>query len=56
MAKIKYSKEQIIYKSKKGKIVCTTELLVRDSHYLLLDASGQYIRDLVVPFRVTDYL
>ena len=54
--KIRYTKDRIIYKSKKGKIICTEDLLVAGARYILLDASGQYVKELAVPFRAEDYL
>lgn len=54
--KIKCTKDRVIYKSKKGKIICTKDLLVSGARYVLLDAADRYVKELTVPFRVSDYL
>ena len=49
-------KEKTIYKSIKGKIIKIEDMQIGGARYVLLDAAGNYVKDLSVPFRVSDYL
>lgn len=53
MARIK---ERTIYKNKNGKIVCFENIMFGGTRYVLFNASGNYVKDISVPFRVADYL
>ena len=49
-------KEKTIYKNKNGKIVCYEDMMFGGTKYVLLDANGNYVKDIQVPFKVADYL
>ena len=53
---MKMTKEKTIYKNKNGKIICIEDMLVGGTRHVLLDTSGNYVRDIQVPFKVADYL
>lgn len=48
-------KEKTIYKNKKGEIICITDNF-GNNKYVLLDANGNYKKELYAPFNVKDYL
>lgn len=49
-------KEKIIYKNSKGKIVGIEDIMFGGIRYVLFDANGNYLHDISVPFKVSDYL
>ena len=53
---MKHTKEKLVYKNKNGKIVQIMDMLFGGSRYVLFDAEGSYVKDLAVPFKVSDYL
>ena len=52
----KRSKETIVYKNKNGKIICFEDVMFGGTKYTLFDADGNYVKDISVPFNVSDYL
>lgn len=48
-------KEKIIYENSKGKII-KFEDYWGGTRYCLFDENGNYIKDIPVPFKVSDYL
>lgn len=53
---MKRFKEKTIYKNKNGKIVCFEDMMFGGTRYVLFNADGNYVMDIQVPFKVTDYL
>ena len=49
-------KETIIYKNKNGKIVKLEDEKFGGTRYLLFNKHDFYIKDILVPFKVSDYL
>ena len=49
-------KETIIYKNKNGKIVKLEDEKFGGTRYLLFTVHDFYVKDLTVPFKVSDYL
>lgn len=52
----KHFKEGIVYKNRKGKIVCLEDMMFGGTRYVLFDSNGNYVKDISVPFKVSDYL
>ena len=48
-------KEKLIYKNKNGRIVCLEDRF-GCRRYVLLNANCEYVKDLAVPFKVSDHL
>lgn len=48
-------KDKVIYKNKNGKIVCLEDRF-GGKRYVLLNSNNEYVKDLMVPFKVSDYL
>ena len=48
-------KEKIIYKNKNGKIICIEDMF-GNVRYVLLNVDGNYVKDILIPFKVEDYL
>ena len=49
-------REKIIYKNSKGKIVKVEDVMFGGTKYMLFDSDGNYLHDILVPFKVLDYL
>lgn len=49
-------KEKTLYKNKNGKIISLEDKLFGGIKYLLFDSKGNLVKELKVPFRITDYL
>lgn len=49
-------KESIVYKNKNGKIVKFEDVRFGGTRYVLFDIDGNYVKDIPVSFKVTDYL
>lgn len=49
-------KESIVYKNKNGKIVKFEDVRFGGTRYVLFDTDGNYVKDIPVSFKVTDYL
>jgi hypothetical protein len=50
------NKEKIIYQNQNGKIIAIENMMFGGTRYILLNADGNYVQDLIVPFAVADYL
>lgn len=53
---MKRTKEKTIYKNKNGKIVRYEDAMFGSTRYVLFNADGNYVKDIQVPFKVTNYL
>lgn len=53
---MKRFKEKTIYKNKNGKIVCFEDMMFGGTQYVLFNADGNYVRNIQVPFNISDYL
>ena len=53
---MKRIKEKTIHKNKNGKIVRFEDMMFGGTRYVLLNAGGDYVKDIQVPFKVADYL
>lgn len=51
-----HTKETVVYKNKNGKIICFEDVMFGGTKYILFDADGNYVKDIPVPFKVSDYL
>lgn len=49
-------KEKTIYKNKNGKIVKFEDIIFGGTKYVLFNADGNDVKDILVPFKVADYL
>ena len=49
-------RERTVHKNKNGKIISIEDLMFGGTRYVLFDASGNYLKDIPVPFKVADYL
>ena len=45
-----------VYKNQKGRIIKREDTMFGGTSYHLEDADGNYIQDISVPFKVSDYL
>jgi hypothetical protein len=45
-----------VYKNSKGRIVMREDTMFGGTSYHLEDAKGNYVREIFVPFKVSDYL
>lgn len=44
------NKEKIIYQNQNGKIIAIENMMFGGTRYILLNADGNYVQDLIVPF------
>lgn len=49
-------KESIVYKNKNGKIVKFEDTRFGGTRYVLFNVDGNYVKDILAPFKVADYL
>ena len=49
-------RESIVYKNKNGTIIKLENTRFGGTRYILLDATGNYVKDISLPFRVADHL
>ena len=49
-------KHNIVYKNSKGRIVKREDTMFGGTAYHLEDADGNYVQEIYVPFKVSDYL
>lgn len=49
-------KESIVYKNKNGKIVKLEDTRFGSTKYVLFNVDGNYVKDILAPFKVADYL
>ena len=45
-----------VYKNEKGRIVKVEDVMFGGTTYYLEDSNGNYVKDIYVPFKVSDYL
>lgn len=56
MGSIYKLKRKIIYKNRKGSIESFENVMFGGIRYCLFDSDGNYVKDIQVPFKVSDYL
>lgn len=49
-------REKTIHKNKNGKIIRYEDLMFGGFKYVLFDANGDYVKEIYVPFKASDYL
>ena len=49
-------KHSIVYKNSKGRIVKREDTMFGGTAYHLEDTDGNYVQEIYVPFKVSDYL
>lgn len=55
MIKKRY-RHSTVYKNSKGRIVKREDIMFGGTAYHLEDANGNYVQEISVPFKVSDYL
>ena len=49
-------KEKTIYKNTNGEIIYIEDTMFGGTRYVLLNAQGNYVKDISVPFEIAEYL